>query len=119
LVENSALLFLVCSSCLNTAMAPQPPTRIPLPSTIDEFVSLRKSSERMTESMKKHHQQISNYVRSSLTIGRHLNRAVILTLGVSGHGKSKTINTLVGREILLVAKRSDGSTTEVCILMSS
>ena len=94
-------------------MASQPPSRIPLPSTIDEFISLRKSFDKVTEPAKKRYQQISNYVHSSLTIGRHLNRAVVLTLGVSGHGKSKTINTLVGREILLVAKRSSGSTTEV------
>jgi predicted GTPase len=94
-------------------MPPQPSTRIHVPSTIDEYITLRKSLGKVTEPAKKQYQQISKYVQSSLTIGRHLNRAIVLTLGVSGHGKSKTINTLVGKEILLVAKGSEGSTTEV------
>jgi predicted GTPase len=57
-------------------------------------------------------------IHSSLIPGRHLDHAVVLILGVSGHGKSKTINTLVGRDILSVAKSSDGSITEVCVATS-
>jgi len=60
--------------------------------------------------------KISPYDQSSLDIGRHFNHAIILIMGVSGHGKSKMINNLVGTDILSVAKSSDGSITEVCIV---
>ena len=74
-----------------------------LPSTIDKYTSLSKPLQK----------KISDYVCSSLTIGRHLDRAVILTLGVSGQGKSKTMNTLVGKYIFPVHEGNQGSITKV------
>jgi predicted GTPase len=97
---------------------PRTPSPISLPSSVDEFVSLVKRPKERDELEGRQYEQILPYVRSSLVVGRHLNRAVILILGVSGHGKSKTINTLVGRDILSVAKSSDGSITEVYITIS-
>ena len=100
-----------------TFLSPPLPPPISLPSSIDEFVSLAKRREERDEQARRRYEQVLPYVCSSLVKGRHLNRVVILVLGVSGHGKSKTINTLVGREIFSVAKSSDGSITEVCIVM--
>jgi hypothetical protein len=100
-----------------TLLPPPLPPSISLPSNIDEFVSLAKRREERDEQAGRQYDQVLPYVRSSLVNGRHLNRVVILVLGVSGHGKSKTINTLVGRDIFSVAKSSDGSITEVCIVM--
>jgi hypothetical protein len=86
-----------------------------LPGSIDEFVDLMTHSEEMDEEARRRYELIKPYAFSSLVNGRHLNRAVGLVLGVSGHGKSKTINSLVNRDIFSVANTSDGSITEVCI----
>ncbi|KAJ7260752.1 hypothetical protein C8J57DRAFT_1233000 [Mycena rebaudengoi] len=46
--------------------------------------------------------------------GRHYNQAIILLVGHSGHGKSKTINRLVGHNLLEVGQVNKlGSTTKV------
>jgi hypothetical protein len=45
--------------------------------------------------------------------GRHDRQVVILIVGKSGHGKSKTINRLLGHNLLEVGKITLGSTTEV------
>ena len=83
---------------------------VALPSTIDEFLSLRKSTQSEDQYR---YEQVYPYVYSSLANGRHLDRAVILALGQSGHGRSKTINRLIGENLLRVAERSAGSTTKV------
>ncbi|KAJ7700604.1 hypothetical protein B0H16DRAFT_1748975 [Mycena metata] len=46
--------------------------------------------------------------------GRHYDQAVILLVGYSGHGKSKTINRLIGHDLLEVGRTNDklGSTTK-------
>ncbi|KAF8816001.1 hypothetical protein BYT27DRAFT_7185726 [Phlegmacium glaucopus] len=43
---------------------------------------------------------------------RHPDTAVILMVGNSGHGKSKTINRLVGRNLLDIGRSTLGSTTK-------
>jgi predicted GTPase len=46
--------------------------------------------------------------------GRHYDQAIILLIGHSGHGKSKTINRLVGHDLLEVGQvHKLGSTTKV------
>ena len=91
---------------------PSPPS---LPRNIEEFVQLMKYREGLDEEARRRCDLIKHYAYSSLVNGRHLDRAVVLVLGVSGHGKSKTINSLVNRDIFSVARPSDGSITEVCI----
>ncbi|KAK7001474.1 hypothetical protein R3P38DRAFT_3612130 [Favolaschia claudopus] len=44
--------------------------------------------------------------------GRHAGQAVVLLVGHSGHGKSTTINRLVGTDLLEVAEDGSGSTTK-------
>jgi len=83
-----------------------------IPSSIKELISLDNQAKK-DRTAKVQYDQILPYVHSSLTIGRHLDHAVIVALGKSGHGKSKTINTLTGRHLLSVAKPSDGSQTKV------
>jgi hypothetical protein len=56
------------------------------------------------------------YVHSSLTVGRHVDKAVIVIVGTTGHGKSKTINRLVGHNLLEVGSPTAGSTTKVFLL---
>ena len=56
------------------------------------------------------------YVHSSLAVGRHFDKAVILIMGTTGHGKSKTINRLVGHNLLEVGNNTSGSTTKVFLL---
>ncbi|KAJ6472015.1 hypothetical protein C8R45DRAFT_1013754 [Mycena sanguinolenta] len=45
--------------------------------------------------------------------GRHSRQAVILLLGFTGHGKSKTINRLVRQDLLPMGQSTLGSTTKV------
>jgi hypothetical protein len=49
---------------------------------------------------------------------RHAAEVVILLVGHSGHGKSKTINRLVGQNLLPVGKTTVGSTTKVRMFLS-
>ncbi|KAK7065105.1 protein hedgehog [Favolaschia claudopus] len=44
--------------------------------------------------------------RAALSIKRHPEQAVILLVGQSGHGKSKTINRLIGQDLLRVGQIS-------------
>ncbi|KAJ7256958.1 hypothetical protein C8J57DRAFT_554511 [Mycena rebaudengoi] len=58
------------------------------------------------------------YIKDAYEIGgaatrRYPTRAVILLIGLTGHGKSKTINRLVGQDILPMGKSTLGSTTKV------
>ncbi|KAJ7115296.1 hypothetical protein C8R44DRAFT_794396 [Mycena epipterygia] len=53
------------------------------------------------------------YKQEALGIGRHAEQAVVLLVGHSGHGKSKTINRLLGHELMYVGKSTLGSTTKV------
>ncbi|THV00787.1 hypothetical protein K435DRAFT_931676 [Dendrothele bispora CBS 962.96] len=46
------------------------------------------------------------------SLPRSLDQAVILLVGQSGHGKSKTVNRLVGHPLLAVGKPTAGSTTK-------
>ena len=92
-----------------------PPPSISIPSSVEELLSLAKGgSKRESDQFKR----VIPYVHSSLTIGRHLDRAVVVTLGESGRGKSKTINTLVGASLLAFAKRAEGSKTKVWVQIS-
>jgi hypothetical protein len=50
---------------------------------------------------------------SARAADRHRDQAVILLVGHSGHGKSKTINRLIGQNLLKVGKAALGSTTKV------
>jgi predicted GTPase len=92
-------------------MSAHTPTSIP--STIDELVKL-ETRARKDKAAKTHYNTILPYVHSSLTRGRHLDRAILLAVGETGRGKSKTINTLVGMPLLSFARgNSKGSTTKV------
>ncbi|KAK7007846.1 protein hedgehog [Favolaschia claudopus] len=51
--------------------------------------------------------------RAALSIKRDPEQAVILLVGQSGHGKSKTINRLIGQDLLRVGQSTLGSTTKV------
>jgi hypothetical protein len=53
------------------------------------------------------------YPHSGLAIGRPPQQAIVLIVGRSGDGKSKTINRLIGRHLLNVRGRGGGSTTKV------
>ncbi|KAJ7457138.1 hypothetical protein B0H11DRAFT_2243673 [Mycena galericulata] len=53
------------------------------------------------------------YQAGGAATGRHATRAVILLIGLTGHGKSKTINRLVGQDLLPMGKSTLGSTTKV------
>jgi hypothetical protein len=53
------------------------------------------------------------YLESARVTRRHPNEVVILLVGHSGHGKSKTINRLIGQELLEVGRSNSGSTTKV------
>ncbi|KAF8815993.1 hypothetical protein BYT27DRAFT_7238143 [Phlegmacium glaucopus] len=54
------------------------------------------------------------YEQSGLTTRRHANQAVVLVVGRSGHGKSTTINRLLGRDLLEMGRsNTTGSTTKV------
>ena len=53
------------------------------------------------------------YEQSGLSARRHSNQAVVLAVGQSGHGKSTTINRLVGRNLLETGRSTSGSTTKV------
>ncbi|KAJ7700605.1 hypothetical protein B0H16DRAFT_1483815 [Mycena metata] len=53
------------------------------------------------------------YIKASKQVRRSHDQAVILLAGHSGHGKSKTINRLIGRELLNVGRGTLGSTTKV------
>ncbi|KAJ7483649.1 hypothetical protein FB451DRAFT_1235208, partial [Mycena latifolia] len=56
-------------------------------------------------------QLYKNWARET---GRHYDQAVILLVGHSGHGKSKTINRLIGHNLLEVRRANKlGSTTKV------
>ncbi|KAF7372446.1 Protein hedgehog [Mycena venus] len=55
---------------------------------------------------------IRQYAEAARATGRHPTEAVILLVGQSGHGKSKTINRLLGQNILEVGKLANGSTTK-------
>jgi len=91
---------------------PAPIMHTSIPSSVEELISLDKQAKK-DRTAKDQYEEILPYVHSSLTIGRHLDHAVIVALGKSGHGKSKTINTLIGRNLLSFANRNDGSTTKV------
>ncbi|KAJ7785037.1 hypothetical protein DFH07DRAFT_2744 [Mycena maculata] len=53
------------------------------------------------------------YMKAAKSVRRNSREAVILLAGHSGHGKSKTINRLIGRELLSVGRGTLGSTTKV------
>ncbi|KAF8145215.1 hypothetical protein K438DRAFT_2028864 [Mycena galopus ATCC 62051] len=53
------------------------------------------------------------YRKAAKSVRRDGQRAVILLAGHSGHGKSKTINRLIGQELLNVGRGTLGSTTKV------
>ncbi|KAJ7040044.1 hypothetical protein C8F04DRAFT_1254499 [Mycena alexandri] len=53
------------------------------------------------------------YIKASKHVRRNGQQAVILLAGHSGHGKSKTINRLIGQELLSVGRGTLGSTTKV------
>ncbi|KAF7366110.1 Protein kinase domain-containing protein [Mycena venus] len=53
------------------------------------------------------------YSKAAERVHRSDQRAVILLAGHSGHGKSKTINRLIGEELLDVGRGGLGSTTKV------
>ncbi|KAJ7784012.1 hypothetical protein B0H14DRAFT_315318 [Mycena olivaceomarginata] len=50
---------------------------------------------------------------SAIETRRHAEQAVILLVGHTGHGKSKTINRLIGQDLLPVGRTTLGSTTKV------
>ncbi|KAJ7785038.1 hypothetical protein DFH07DRAFT_975462 [Mycena maculata] len=53
------------------------------------------------------------YRKAAKSVRRDSRRAVILFAGNAGHGKSKTINRLIGQELLSVGRGALGSTTKV------
>ncbi|KAF7343720.1 MAC/Perforin domain-containing protein [Mycena sanguinolenta] len=68
----------------------------------------------ITASLKQDPAQIKDaYEFGGAATGRHSRRAVILLLGLTGHGKSKTINRLVGQDLFPMGKSTLGSTTKV------
>jgi hypothetical protein len=53
------------------------------------------------------------YEKAAAVNRRDPQRAVILLVGQSGHGKSKTINRLIGQDLLPIGESTLGSTTKV------
>ncbi|KAJ7440318.1 hypothetical protein B0H11DRAFT_2099893 [Mycena galericulata] len=53
------------------------------------------------------------YSTAAKSVRRNSHQAVILLAGHSGHGKSKTINRLIGQQLLSVGRGTLGSTTKV------
>ncbi|KAJ7440317.1 hypothetical protein B0H11DRAFT_2099889 [Mycena galericulata] len=53
------------------------------------------------------------YSTAAQSVRRNSQQAVILLAGLSGHGKTKTINRLIGQELLSVVSRTLGSSTKV------
>ncbi|KAF7343721.1 hypothetical protein MSAN_01952400 [Mycena sanguinolenta] len=70
-------------------------------------------SERRTDHPNRHaavtRTSLSN---SGLISYRHPFRAIVLLLGASGHGKSTTINRLIGHNLLRIGRSEFGSTTK-------
>ncbi|KAJ7440314.1 hypothetical protein B0H11DRAFT_546372 [Mycena galericulata] len=52
------------------------------------------------------------YTQAAAVIKRDRSQAVILLVGQSGHGKSKTINRLIGQDLLRIGQSTLGSTTK-------
>ncbi|KAF8145221.1 hypothetical protein K438DRAFT_1782159 [Mycena galopus ATCC 62051] len=52
------------------------------------------------------------YRKAAQRVRRNGEQAVILLAGQTGHGKSKTVNRLIGKEILMVGRGTLGSTTK-------
>ena len=59
--------------------------------------------------------EVKPCIKVAIAAQRHPNKAFILLVGNTGHGKSKTINRLVGRNLLAVGRSNLGSTTKVGI----
>jgi hypothetical protein len=59
---------------------------------------------------------VEAYIESGIAARRHHDMVVVLIVGNSGHGKSKMINRLVGRNLLDVGRSTLGSTTKVEIV---
>lgn len=55
------------------------------------------------------------YTESAHATERHADQVVVLLVGNSGHGKSKTINRLIGQSLLKVGRSTAGSTTKVLL----
>jgi hypothetical protein len=55
------------------------------------------------------------YTQAAAITKRDPHQAVILLVGQSGHGKSKTINRLIGQGLLRMGQSTLGSTTKVCV----
>ncbi|KAJ7907605.1 hypothetical protein B0H13DRAFT_2273628 [Mycena leptocephala] len=53
------------------------------------------------------------YAKAAAVNRRDPQRAVLLLFGQSGHGKSKTINRLIGQDLLPIGESTLGSTTKV------
>lgn len=53
------------------------------------------------------------YAEMAHGTGRHPGQAVVLLVGCSGHGKSKTINRLIGQSLLQFGQSASGSTSKV------
>ncbi|KAJ7907615.1 hypothetical protein B0H13DRAFT_2273632 [Mycena leptocephala] len=58
-------------------------------------------------------QMVEIYRRAATSVRRNAEQAVILLAGHSGHGKSKTVNRLIGQDLLNVGRATLGSTTKV------
>jgi predicted GTPase len=56
------------------------------------------------------------YTQAAVVTKRDPHQAVILLVGQSGHGKSKTINRLIGQGLLRMGQSTLGSTTKVCVI---
>jgi len=98
------------------ALASTPLGLAVIPNSIDEIISLGQDARRGEELAKDRYKRVIPFVHSSLTVGRRLDRAVVLVVGSTRQGKSKTINRLVGKALLKVGQTSSGSTTKVSLL---
>ncbi|KAK7017746.1 protein hedgehog [Favolaschia claudopus] len=81
---------------------------------VAEFLlKLGNASSASPESLSRQAPQLRLEQAPQPVTGRHQTQANIVLFGNTGHGKSKTINRLLGQNLLLVGKKTLGSTTKV------
>ncbi|KAJ7121587.1 hypothetical protein C8R44DRAFT_736379 [Mycena epipterygia] len=101
---------IACQILANSAAVSEP-QRVPMESPCSSTLTLAEDGPTGDRAAPMDHPH-RRYTDAARATGRHPDQAVILLLGHSGHGKSKTINRLLGQNLLTVGRTTLGSTTK-------